>query len=417
MGNNKIKIQVTNVFRRNEQAKAKTVINQGGAGSSKTYSLCQFFIFNRLLKRKNYRLLILRKTRHANRLSVYEEFIGLLKEYSIYSDAQHNKSDLIYRIPELGSYVRFTGLDDYQQVKSTQWHDIWIEEANEITKKEYLFLLSTRLYRGRKKDSDKSRLWMSLNPEQCWIKDIVGQPDVEIIQSTWRDNLFCNKEYIQALQGLKEQDEALWQIFDLGQWAELRNIIYKPYIMETSWPKTFDEIIYGLDFGFNNPTVLLEIGIKDRTYWISEKIYQTRLTNQDLLTKLTILIPQIHKHRYMYADSAEPARIQEIANAGFNIVPADKSVKDGIDFCRRQVFHTNNNNVNMNRERVGYKYKEDKDGNVIDDPVKFNDHAMDAKRYAVYTHNLSRQDMPFELPYAVETELFEAPYELERELV
>jgi len=142
--------------------------------------------------------------------------------------------------------------------------------------------------------------------------------------------------------------------------------------------------------------------MKDDEYWLTEKIYQTRLTNQDVITKMTQMIPQIYKHRYIYADNAEPARIQEIANAGFNIHPADKSVKDGIDFCKRQIFHTKEANVNINKERAGYKYKEDKDGNVLDDPVKFKDDAMDAKRYAIYTHNLERSNIPFEKMAGIE---------------
>jgi phage terminase large subunit len=32
-----------------------------------------------------------------------------------------------------------------------------------------------------------------------------------------------------------------------------------------------------------------------------------------------------------------------------------------------------------------YKWKVDKDGKVLDEPVKFMDHAMDAIRYAVFT--------------------------------
>jgi len=41
----------------------------------------------------------------------------------------------------------------------------------------------------------------------------------------------------------------------------------------------------------------------------------------------------------IYADSSEPARIEEISRAGFDIRPADKSVKDGIDFCKRRKVH------------------------------------------------------------------------------
>jgi phage terminase large subunit len=32
-----------------------------------------------------------------------------------------------------------------------------------------------------------------------------------------------------------------------------------------------------------------------------------------------------------------------------------------------------------------YKWKEDKNGLILDEPVKFKDHLMDAMRYAIYT--------------------------------
>jgi len=126
------------------------------------------------------------------------------------------------------------------------------------------------------------------------------------------------------------------------------------------------------------------VGIKDWEIYLRELLYQTHLTNEDLIEKLKELIPD--KNRYTYADSAEPARIEEIARAGFNIHPADKSVKDGIDFVKRQKLHILKRSVNLIKEIGGYKYKEDKDGNVLEEPVKFRDHLMDAMRMAIYTH-------------------------------
>ena len=41
---------------------------------------------------------------------------------------------------------------------------------------------------------------------------------------------------------------------------------------------------------------------------------------------------------------------------------------------------------NIIRERSKYKWKTDKDGNPLPEPVKFDDHAMDAIRYGIYTH-------------------------------
>ena len=83
---------------------------------------------------------------------------------------------------------------------------------------------------------------------------------------------------------------------------------------------------------------------------------------------------------------AEPARIEEIKRAGFRVYPAQKDVADGLDFVKRQRLFIHKDCANVIKEIQGYKYKEDKDGNVIDEPIKFADHLMDAMRYAIYTH-------------------------------
>lgn len=155
----------------------------------------------------------------------------------------------------------------------------------------------------------------------------------------------------------------------------------------------FPEIIYGLDFGFNQQTGLLEIGIKDNEYYLRELIYETKLTNQDLISRMCELIKD--KNAFIYADNAEPDRIEEIHRAGFfGIRAADKSVKDGLDYCKRLKFYTLESNVNLNAEVYSYKYKEDKNsGIVLDEPVKFRDHLMDCKRYACYTH--CKAEKPF----------------------
>ena len=96
----------------------------------------------------------------------------------------------------------------------------------------------------------------------------------------------------------------------------------------------------------------------------------------------------------MYADSAEPARIEEIGGAGFDVHPADKSVKDGILYCKRLKFYTTAESVHLNEEKRTYKWKSDRNGNILDEPVKFKDHLMDAKRYALYTHQKVYGDSP-----------------------
>jgi phage terminase large subunit len=54
------------------------------------------------------------------------------------------------------------------------------------------------------------------------------------------------------------------------------------------------------------------------------------------------------------------------------------SVKNGIDKIKRHSLYITKDSDDLLREIKFYKWKEDKDGNVLDEPVKFNDHLMDA---------------------------------------
>lgn len=378
------KVKVTPLFRKINNETEQTIVNAGGAGSSKTYSLIQFFLFKRLLVKQDYKLLVLRLTRQSNKLSVHNDFIKAIKSYDVYNEKAYNKTDLIYNFPN--SQVRFAGLDDREKVKSTEWHDIWLEEANEFSLHDYLFL-KTRLFRGIKDENFKPRIWMSFNPEDCWIFDLEGKPNVSFIYSNYKNNPFANQDYIKTLEDYKDIDETYYKIYALGQRSSFKGLIYKPLIMETEYPSDFDYTIYGIDFGFNHPSVLLELNFKDDEVFIRELLYQSGLTNNQLIDNLKELIPSGNQQSDIYADTAEPARIEEICKAGFNCKPSDKSIKDGIDFCKRFKIHTKVSNENFNKEWKKYKWKVDKDGKSLDEPVKLNDHCPDAARYAIYTHH------------------------------
>ena len=107
------------------------------------------------------------------------------------------------------------------------------------------------------------------------------------------------------------------------------------------------------------------------------------MTNQDLISQLKEIVTS--SSIAIYADSAEPARIEEIAKAGFNVFAANKSVKDGIDFVKSHKLHVYKESANLISELRTYKYKEDRNDNVLEEPVKFRDHLMDCCRYGLYT--------------------------------
>jgi len=107
------------------------------------------------------------------------------------------------------------------------------------------------------------------------------------------------------------------------------------------------------------------------------------MTNTQLIEWMHNTVP---KSASIYADAAEPQRIQEILVAGFNVRAADKSVKDGIEGVQRFDMNILKGSENLMSEVDSYLWKEHVHGYQLDEPVKKDDHAIDALRYAVYTH-------------------------------
>ncbi len=66
-------------------------------------------------------------------------------------------------------------------------------------------------------------------------------------------------------------------------------------------------------------------------------------------------------------------------------------MKFGIDKVKQYKLHILEDSINLIKEIRSYKWKEDKEGRILEEPVKFNDHAMDAMRYALVSVQNSRK--------------------------
>lgn len=353
----------------------------GSAGSSKSWSIAQFLLLEKLYKESNIRILVTRKTRPALKKSAWLLMNDLIKKYEL-PGCKVNKSDLTLTVGS--NQMFFTSIDDPEKLKSFEKINIvWAEEATELTRDDYL-QLGLRC-RGENKSSI-NQLFFSFNPidELGFLKAITDNPpnNTAVNHSIYKDNPFLQPDYIKEIEGLKDQDITYWKIYGQGIWASPENIIYKNWDIVDEFPKECDKVGDGLDFGFNNPTALPRIGEKDKEIYVDELLYESKLTNTDLIVRLQDLIE--NKSEEIVADCQEPQRIKEIEDAGFNIFPCIKgkgSVKIGIDRVKRYKLHITKRSVNIIKEFQGYKWKEDRRGNVLDEPVPFRDHAMDAIRY------------------------------------
>lgn len=352
----------------------------GGAGSGKSHSIAQELCL-KFCEEEDIKILVTRKTLPSLRITAYPLIRNLLTEWGI--PFELNKTELT--ITKGNNQILFKSLDDPEKIKSYESNYIWIEEATEITYEDFL-QLNLRLRRPNK--NGPNRIYLSLNPidQYHWIitKLIDGnRENVSVHHSTYKDNPFLQPEYISELESLIDQDENYYRVYTLGLPGVLKNIVYTNYTIQPDWPNKFKDTFYGLDFGYNNPSALIEVNVRDEGIYLKELLYESNLTNTDLISRIKPLIP---KDAAVYADSAEPDRITELKRAGLVVYPSQKSIKDGIDHVKRYSLFIHPESSNLIGEIRGYKWREDREGRVLEDPVKFRDHAMDAMRYAIHTH-------------------------------
>lgn len=370
--------EVTIVFERNIAAlkddQNRFIVNQGGTRSSKTYSLAQMFA-TILMTEENVLISVCRKTFPSLRATAMKDFFNVLKEKNIYSEKNHNKTENTYKIGN--NEIEFFSVDESQKIKGRKRDYLWMNEADEFSYEDFrqLNLRTTK------------KIYLDYNPayEYHWLYDhVLTREDCLFIKSTYKDNTFLDPILIKEIELLKKTDLNYWKIYGLGERGTNEAAIYKHWQLVDELPEG-GETIYGLDFGFNNPTALVEIVIKDQEIYAKELLYESYLTNSDLIQRMKTLIPDDKRDNIIYADSAEPQRIEEINQAGLWCEAADKDVKKGIDTIKSHAFNITKDSPNLQKEAKSYKWKQ-KDEKIIDEPVKFNDHILDATRYAAHSH-------------------------------
>lgn len=365
------------------KSKKRYVVLYGGAGSGKSVFAAQKVLMT-AYDNPNLVIVLIRKVAKTIRNSMYAQLKLVLQDKPMRNRFQFFDGDQRV-VVDNGSVIISMGMDDREKVKSlAQPSVIWVEEATELDREDFQ-QLDLRL---RGNHSPLLQMIISFNPvnKGHWLYErffLKPDPEAEIMHSTYKNNVALDDNYCQVLEGLRLRDEQYYKVYALGEWGDLRQGVIFNYTIINEWPEC-NEVIYGLDFGFNNPTALVEVGIRENDLFVREVLYEQHLVNSELIP---LLKRSLHKPTAeVYADAAEPARIEELYRAGINVHKALKQVQDGIDRVKRYNLHVLRGSVNLIRELDNYTWKTDRLGNQLDEPEKLNDHACDALRYAIHTH-------------------------------
>jgi len=357
--------------------KYRVVANQGSTRSGKTYSICQLLALLIAHNEVKSISIVSPSLPHLKR-GARRDFLQILEDAGIYSDEQFNKTDNVYHFPN-GSYVEFFGVDEPGKVRGPGRDILFVNEANLIPFPVYKQLALRT----------KEIIFIDFNPvdEMNWVYDVADAEGNLMIHSTYLNNPFLPKEQVQEIESLRLADENMWNVFGLGLRGKTSELVY------THW-KTCEElplrgeVFMGCDFGYNVPTALVLCELYEERIYVKELLYENRLTTNDLVERFKDI--GVSKTIEIYCDNAEPKTIEELKRAGYNAWEADKDVTEGIRKVKSYPLFITNDSTSVLKEIKGYKWRTDASGKPIkdkdkDEPVKFNDHSMDAMRYAIFT--------------------------------
>jgi len=366
-------MKMTSVFDKLALSKAPLTVSQGSSSSSKTWSHLQLF-YLKAKKHDNKIFSIVSESLPHLKKGAMRDFFNMLKNEGIYSEKFHNKTEGYYEVNK--SIIEFFSVDDSDKARGPRRDYLYINECDRIPFDTFMNLeMRTNI-----------QTYIDYNPvREFWVhENIIGKDAYEYnyIHSTYKDNDQLNQKTIKSIEALQSIDANKWRVFGLGELGYSDAIIHKNIRTCKELPNS-DNCAYGLDFGYNHPTALIKCVESDGVYYSDELLYESHLTNSQLIERLKILIP--NRRKEIFADSARPEQIQEIKLAGFNIHQANKDVKKGIDSVQTKNPIVTERSLNLIKERKNYFWKSTKDGKILDEPVKILDDAVDAERYCIHS--------------------------------
>jgi phage terminase large subunit len=317
----------------------------------------------------------------------------------------YNKSDNCIQFID-GQELWFGGLEEPEYAEGTNVDVVLIDEAQYIRKFDESQDVVLRRLRGSgkcNKDITCSLVTTSPPPllPDCRLYDFYENPqrknkDSKVYRWSMLDNIYLSEAYKSEI--IATHHGSLAKRFIDGLFAPIGtgsfnydSTIHGVQAVDAS---IIQDVVYGIDFGWTNPSAIIAVGFdSDNRAYIIDEFYQNRTQTETLIQELKEMIER-HGAGYVVCDRSQPQTIDMISRAGVN-VGADQSKRDdGIQDLGGR-FHVQGDG----KPRIYVAencVKWVSEVMVYDAEIKENDHAVDATRYAIMSHqSLSSLDVSF----------------------
>lgn len=336
---------------------------------------------------------IVRKTAKSLHGSVLQTFNRITKGLPIDPFGGEHIEKYIY--PN-GSVIWTGGLDNPDKVLSSERDFIYVNQAEELTLNDWE-MLTTRTT-GRSAVVPHPQTFGDCNPggSHNYILQRAKEGRLKLLTSVHQDNptLYTadgeiteqGKRTLETLQGLTGvRRKRLLE----GIWATAEGVVYDgfDYSVHVKERNTREFQHWGLaiDLGYTNPAVILLIGIDgDGRLHIEREFYQTGVLQDTLVKQVYDWVNERRATRIVVDESAA-GLIAEMRNYGLPAEGHKGRVLDGIAIVQELLTVQTDGLPRLTIDPVcvstinefeSYTWKPGKD-----EPVKADDHALDALRY------------------------------------
>ena len=376
-------MQTTKVFADNYAAyrldSHDLAINQGGQGSSKTWSILQLFFILATASEERLIFTICSYALPHLKLGAIRDFEKILLSAEINPDSVHNKTDHFFRIGN--SIIDYFGIrDNYSKVTGPRRDFLFINEANNKVTYDDFDQLNQRTHRCT---------FVDYNPRsEFWIHDeVIPHFKHAFIKSTYLNNQYIPDKELKKILWKKDKPKFAnwWKIYGEGETGQYEGIIF------TDWEYgEFDDTLpfgFGLDFGFHpSPDALIKVAIdkKRKIIYASECIYETGLLPSELSNKVG---DHTSRNNQIIADSADPRMIKNL-QSNYNIRGVKKTgtLAEWIRLIQDYKMIITEGSHNLAKELNNYVWSDKKAGIPIDE---WN-HLIDGIRYVFMNQNQMR---------------------------
>ena len=355
---------------------------RGGTRSTKSFSLTQmavrWLMYGKIgnLSIPSGDFFILRESFPALRRTVLKDFEMILSHEGFMPYVNHIKTTHEFKREK--RTISFFSADDESKIHGPQNTIFWINEATAVPEKVFnqlIFRCSHFCFLDYNPNNPESYIKHRIEDDR-----MLNDKDVSLDISTVYDNPFLTKAQFKEI--LKIKDEDLRKIYLQGAWAELSGLIFPNVELIDTLPIDFEAQRFGIDFGWVDPTTLIEVRKKDNNLYLHEHLYSPEVTNN----KLADICHENINGSKAIADSASPLQIKELVNRGIRVRPAKKgpdSLLKGINTMKSYNLFVTKSSINLIKEFKTYKWQKDKEDNIIQKPIDDYNHGIDAARYAI----------------------------------